>query len=514
MPYAQLHYPFENKEMVDNGTFFPADFIAEGVDQTRGWFFTLHAIGTMAFDSVAYKSVISNGLVLDKNGNKMSKRLGNAVDPFSTIEKYGSDPLRWYMISNSAPWDNLKFDLAGVEEVSRKFFGTLYNTYSFFALYANVDNFDPATTTRLPLEKRQEIDRWIISLLNSLITDVQDYFDDYEPTRAARAINEFVSENLSNWYVRLNRKRFWSGDLAAYQTLHECLEVVSRLMAPVAPFYADMLYRDLTGSKISVHLAAYPEADTTVVDKALEKRMDIAQKITSMVLALRRKENLKVRQPLTSIMVPVADDEQRESILAVAELITNEVNVKEIKIVGDDEGVLVKKVKPNFKALGPKHGKNMKAVAAALTTLDQASILQFEKNGSIEIEVNGQKAVVDVADVEIISEDIPGWLVANEGNLTVALDITVTPELKLEGMARELVNRIQNVRKSKQFDITDRVVVTIAPDERTDEAIAVHGDYIARQVLANSITVAPVEGENVIELDMDGWTLPVTVEKA
>ena len=518
MPYAQLHYPFENKELIDNREFFPADFIAEGVDQTRGWFFTLHAIATMIFDSVAYKSVISNGLVLDKNGNKMSKRLGNAVDPFGAIEQYGSDPLRWYMISNSSPWDNLKFDTAGVEEVSRKFFGTLYNTYSFFALYANVDSFDP-TAPQVPLAERPEIDRWIISLLNSLVAAVTDLLNDYEPTRAARAVNDFVSENLSNWYVRLNRKRFWGGEmtadkLAAYQTLYQCLETVARLMAPIAPFYSDRLYRDITGSDDSVHLALYPTADTAVIDADLEQRMDIAQKITSMVLALRRKENIKVRQPLTSIMVPVADDSQRKAIEGVAPLIMSEVNVKEIKLVSDDEGVLVKKVKPNFKALGPKHGKNMKAVAAALTTLDQPSILRFEKEGSITLDVNGSTAVVDAADVEIISEDIPGWLVANEGNITVALDITVTPELRLEGMARELVNRIQNVRKNSNFDITDKIVVTIAPDERTDEAVATHCDYIARQVLANEITVGHVDHADAITLDMDGWTLDINVRKA
>ncbi|MBQ5509205.1 MAG: class I tRNA ligase family protein, partial [Muribaculaceae bacterium] len=498
MPYAQLHYPFENKELVDERKFYPADFIAEGVDQTRGWFFTLHAIATMVFDSVAYKGLISNGLVLDKNGNKMSKRLGNAVDPFSTIEKYGTDPLRCYMISNSSPWENLKFDTAGVEEVSRKFFGTLYNTYSFFALYANVDGFDP-TTAQVPIEKRSEIDRWIISLLNSLVKEVTEQFNDYEPTRATRAISEFVSENLSNWYVRLNRKRFWGGEmnddkLAAYQTLYQCLETIARLMAPVSPFYSDMLYRDLTGSTTSVHLAMYPTADESVIDSALEHRMAIAQKVTSMVLALRRKKNLKVRQPLTSIMIPVADDAQRAAIEAVSDLITSEVNVKSIKFVGNDEGILVKKVKPDFKKLGPKYGKIMKALAAQLTTMPQADILQLEQEGSIKLMVGDQEAVVETADVEIISEDIPGWLVSNEGNLTVALDITVTDELRREGMARELVNRIQNVRKSKNFDITDKVRVIINPDERINDAVASFGDYIAHQVLAVAINVEPVEG--------------------
>ena len=518
MPYAQLHYPFENKELVDERKFYPADFIAEGVDQTRGWFFTLHAIATMVFDSVAYKGLISNGLVLDKNGNKMSKRLGNAVDPFKTIEDYGSDPLRWYMISNSSPWENLKFDTAGVEEVARKFFGTLYNTYSFFALYANVDGFDPATP-QVPIEKRPEIDRWIISLLNSLVKEVIEQFNDYEPTRATRAISEFVSENLSNWYVRLNRKRFWGGEmnddkLAAYQTLYQCLETIARLMAPVSPFYSDMLYRDLTGSIKSVHLMPYPTACESVIDSDLEHRMAMAQKVTSMVLALRRKKNLKVRQPLTSIMIPVTDDAQRTAIEAVSDLITSEVNVKGIKFVGNDEGILVKKVKPDFKKLGPKYGKIMKALAAQLTTMSQADILKLEQEGSIKLMVGDQEAVVDTTDVEIISEDIPGWLVSNEGNLTVALDITVTDELRREGMARELVNRIQNVRKSKNFDITDKVLVSISPDERINDAIEAYGDYIAHQVLALDIKLEPVEGDDAIVLDMDGWNLNVKVDKA
>lgn len=518
MPYAQLHYPFENKELVDEHKFYPADFIAEGVDQTRGWFFTLHAIATMVFDSVAYKGLISNGLVLDKNGNKMSKRLGNAVDPFKTIEDYGSDPLRWYMISNSSPWENLKFDTAGVEEVARKFFGTLYNTYSFFALYANVDGFNPATP-QVPIEKRPEIDRWIISLLNSLVKEVTEQFNDYEPTRATRAISEFVSENLSNWYVRLNRKRFWGGEmnddkLAAYQTLYQCLETIARLMAPVSPFYSDMLYRDLTGSTKSVHLMPYPTACERVIDSDLEHRMAMAQKVTSMVLALRRKKNLKVRQPLTSIMIPVTDDAQRAAIEAVSDLITSEVNVKGIKFVGNDEGILVKKVKPDFKKLGPKYGKIMKALAAQLTTMSQADILKLELEGSIKLMVGDQEAVVDTTDVEIISEDIPGWLVSNEGNLTVALDITVTDELRREGMARELVNRIQNVRKSKNFDITDKVLVTISPDERINDAVEAYGDYIAHQVLALDIKLEPVEGDDAIVLDMDGWNLNVKVDKA
>ena len=518
MPYAQLHYPFENKEAVDSGRFFPADFIAEGVDQTRGWFFTLHAIATMVMDNVAYKSVISNGLVLDKNGNKMSKRLGNAVDPFGAIEQYGSDPLRWYMISNSSPWDNLKFDEAGVVEVSRKFFGTLYNTYSFFALYANVDGFD-TDLPQVPMQDRPEIDRWIISQLNTLVKQVREYFDDYEPTKAARVISEFVGDHLSNWYVRLNRKRYWGGEmttdkLAAYQTLYTCLKTVALLMAPVSPFYSDKLYRDLTGSADSVHLALYPEADESLISTELEERMRLAQAITSMVLALRRKQNIKVRQPLTSIMVPVADERQRETIMAVSDLIKNEVNVKELKLVGNDEGVLVKRVKPDFKKLGPKFGKIMKGVAQALTTMSQPDIIEFEKNGEVTLDIAGQQAVVQLADVEVISEDIPGWLVANDGNVTVALDITITDELRREGMARELVNRIQNVRKGKDFDITDRIVVTIAPDERTDDAVKQYGDYIARQVLADDITVEPVSGDDMVMLDMDGWDLAVKVEKS
>ena len=517
MPYAQLHYPFENKDLVDERKFYPADFIAEGVDQTRGWFFTLHAIGTMVFDSVAFKGLISNGLVLDKNGNKMSKRLGNAVDPFNAIEKYGSDPLRWYMISNSSPWENLKFDTAGVEEVSRKFFGTLYNTYTFFAQYANVDNFDP-TAPQVPLEKRPEIDRWIISLLNTLIKDVTEQFNDYEPTRAARAISDFVGENLSNWYVRLNRARFWAGEmtenkLAAYQTLYQCLETVARLMAPVAPFYSDMLYRDLTGSEKSVHLALYPTPCDSIIDNELEHRMDIAQKETSMVLALRRKKNIKVRQPLTEIMIPVADEKQRTDIEAVSDLITSEVNVKGIKFVGNDEGILVKKVKPDFKKLGPKYGKIMKALAAQLTTLPQADIIKFEQEGSIKLMVGDQEAIVETGDVEIINEDIPGWLVANEGNLTVALDITITDELRREGMARELVNRIQNVRKSSGFEITDKINVVIAQDERINQTVAEFHDYIAGQVQAVSLSVGEVPAD-AIELDMDGWTLNIKVEKA
>ena len=514
MPYAQLHYPFENKDLIDNRSFYPADFIAEGQDQTRGWFFTLHAIATMVFDSVAYKSVISNGLVLDKNGNKMSKRLGNAVDPFMAIEKYGTDPIRWYMISNSSPWDNLKFDEAGVEEVSgSKFFGKLHNTYSFFALYANLCDFDFAAP-QVPLAERPEIDRWIISVLNSLVKEVTDDIEDYELTKAARAISDFVVNNLSNWYVRLNRSRLWDGDLAANQTLYQSLKTVAMLMAPIAPFYADMLYRDLTGSDTSVHLAAYPKADEAAIDSKLEKRMAIAQQITSMVLSLRRKKNLKVKQPLTAIMIPVLDEAQKQDIEAVADLIMSEVNVKGINYVGGDAGILVKRIKPDFKKLGPKFGKNMKAAAQALTSLEQSQIAQFEKDGKIALTLNGEEAVVELADVEVISEDIPGWLVANDGNITVALDITITDDLRKEGIARELVNRIQNVRKSKDFNITDRIVVKITPDEHVNDAVAQFKDYIAKQVLAVAIELAPVEGTDVIALDMDDYELKITVDKA
>ena len=513
MPYAQIHYPFENKEAFDKREVYPADFIAEGVDQTRGWFFTLHAIAGMVFDTKAYKSVISNGLVLDKNGNKMSKRLGNAVDPFGAIEKYGTDPLRWYMISNSSPWDNLKFDTAGVEEVSRKFFGTLYNTYSFFALYANVDGFDNSAE-QIPVEKRPEIDRWIISLLNTLVKEVSADLDDYEPTKAARAISDFVGDNLSNWYVRLNRKRFWGGEmnddkLSAYQTLFTCLKTVALLIAPVSPFFADRLYTDLTaattGESTSVHLADFPVADESVINKALEEEMKMAQDITSMVLALRRKANLRVRQPLAMIMVPVMSEAQKNSVEAMSALIKNEVNVKEIKFVGNDEGVLVKKVKPDFKKLGPKFGKIMKLLAAQITAMSQHDIIEFEKQGKFAFTVNGEEAVVELSDVEVISEDIPGWLVANEGSLTVALDITVSDELRREGIARELVNRIQNIRKSQGFEITDKIDVVVTPNAATDEAVREYADYIGRQVLAESVTIAEIADTDRTPLDMDEY---------
>jgi isoleucyl-tRNA synthetase len=523
MPYAQIHYPFENKDAFDSREIFPADFIAEGVDQTRGWFFTLHAIATMVFDNVAYKAVISNGLVLDRFGNKMSKRLGNAVDPFESIEKFGSDPLRWYMIANSAPWDNLKYDSAGVAEVARKFFATLYNTYSFFALYANVDGFS-ASEPQVELSKRPEIDRWIISLLNTLVSDVDAALNEYEPTKAARAINDFVIDNLSNWYVRLNRKRFWGREmdtdkLSAYQTLYTCLLTVAKLIAPAAPFYADRLYQDLTADQAdapkSVHLALFPEVNKDAIDAELEKRMSVAQKLTSMVLSLRRKANIKVRQPLATMLVPVIDEAQRAIIEPIQNLLLTEVNVKTLKLVSNDEGVLVKRIKPDFKKLGPKFGKMMKAAAARLQTLSQSEIAEFERNGYIELDgADGAKVRVETVDVEIISEDIPGWLVANEGNLTVALDVTLTDELKMEGIARDIINRIQNIRKTRDYDITDKVTLTFEPNAETDAAINRYSDYIAGQVLAKSIAIAPLgDDAKIEELDIDGLILKVKVEQ-
>lgn len=527
MPYAQIHYPFENKEGLDSGELYPADFIAEGVDQTRGWFFTLHAIAGMVFDSVAYKAVISNGLVLDKDGNKMSKRLGNAVNPFETIEEFGSDPVRWYMIANSSPWDNLKFDKEGVREVARKLFATLYNTYSFFALYANVDSFSGAEK-QIPVNERPEIDRWILSLLNTLTKDVDEALSDYEPTKAARAINIFVNDNLSNWYVRLNRKRFWGGEmtsdkLSAFQTLHTCLVTVARLIAPFAPFFADKLYKDLTAPALeaegkmatSVHIASYPIADESLIDKDLEQKMNLAQTITSLVLSLRRKVNIKVRQPLQTLMIPVSSEKAKQQIADMSQLILSEVNVKEIKFVGSDEGVLVKRIKADFKKLGPKHGKMMKAVAAAIAVLSQAEIIALEKDGSLAINVEGTPVTIDVADVEIRSEDIPGWLVATEGAVTGALDITVTENLRREGIARELVNRIQNIRKSRDYEITARINVAIAPSALTDDTVAEYGEYIGRQVLAQAVVVAPVENPLDDErLDIDGTEVTVKVTLA
>jgi isoleucyl-tRNA synthetase len=514
MPYAQVHYPFENKDAIDKGLAFPCDFINEGVDQTRGWFFTLHAIATMIFDSVAFKNVISSGLVLDAKGIKMSKHIGNVVNPFSEIEKNGADAVRFYMLTNTQPWDNLKYDPKGVEEIRRKFFGTLYNTYSFFALYANVDGFD-TELPQVPFAERPEIDRWILSSLNTLVKNVDEALADFEPTKAGRYIDTFVSDDLSNWYVRLNRKRFWGKEmsadkLSAYQTLYTCLLTVSKLLAPFSPFYADELYRDLTGSNTSVHLVSFPEADANAVDTDLEARMEMAQKITSMVLALRRKVNIKVRQPLQKIMIPAVDAEQQKHIEAVKDLIMNEVNVKELTFV-EGQGILVKKVKCNFRTMGKKFGKLMKGIAAQMTMLSQEQIAQLENEGSLKLEVEGQEAVVDAADVEIISEDIPGWLVSNEGNLTVALEVQLSDELLKEGMARELINRIQNIRKDSGFEITDRIKVAIAPNEQTDAAIADYAEYIKTQVLADSIEVAYNDGQ---EIDFDDFSINIKVVKS
>lgn len=516
MPFAQVFYPHISEE--NFAQVYPADFIAEGVDQTRGWFFTLHAISTMVKDSVAFKNVISNGLVLDKNGNKMSKRLGNAVDPFVTIEKYGSDPLRWYMITNASPWDNLKFDIDGVEEVQRKFFGTLYNTYSFFVLYANVDDFHNQYPP-IALEKRPEIDRWILSLLNSLIKEVDENYANYEPTKAGRAINDFVNDNLSNWYVRLNRKRFWGGEMtddkiSAYQTLYQCLTTVAQLIAPIAPFYADRLYLDLTtpsgsDSVESVHLTDFPQPEETVIDKTLEEQMYLAQTASSIVLALRRKVNLKVRQPLSKIMIPVVDDEQKKNIEAVQSLILSEVNVKTLEFVDSTNDMLVKRVKPDFKKLGPKFGKIMKQLAARVQEMSQQEINELEKSGSITFEIENQKAQIELADVEVISEDIPGWLVGNEGRLTVALDITVSDELRQEGVARELVNRIQNLRKAKNFEITDRIALSVSSNPLFDDAIREFEGYIKTQVLADSIHIANQSFEDKIEIDEIELTVSV-----
>lgn len=513
MPYAQIHYPFENQDAIDKKKAFPADFINEGVDQTRGWFFTLHAIATMIFDSVAFKNVISSGLVLDAKGNKMSKHVGNVVNPFDMIEKYGTDAVRLYMMTNSEPWDNLKFDPEGVDEVRRKFFGTLYNTYSFFALYANVDGFEPGQQ-QIDFAKRPEIDRWILSCLNTLIKKVTAELENYDPTRAGRLIDAFVNNDLSNWYVRLNRKRFWGKEMSddkrsAYETLYSCLMTVSRLLAPFAPFYSDQLYRDLGGEKDSVHLDAYPTADEALIDADLEARMEMAQQITSMVLALRRKVNIKVRQPLQSIMIP-ATAEQKRHIEAVKDLILNEVNVKELNFV-EGAGILVKKVKCNFRTMGKKYGKLMKGVAAQMSGLSQEQIADLENKGTIAIQVDGQNLDVELADVEIISEDIPGWLVANEGSLTVALEVELTDELKQEGMAREIINRVQNIRKDSGLEITDRIQIVLAPNAEIEQAVKGFGDYIKTQVLADDITISPNDG---IEVEFDDFKLNIQVTKS
>lgn len=522
MPYAQHHYPFAMQDP-EFENFYPADFIAEGVDQTRGWFFTLHAIAVMLFDSVSYKNIISNGLVLDKNGNKMSKRLGNAVDPYDTIEKHGSDPLRWYMITNAQPWDNLKFDISGLDEVKRKFFGTLYNTYSFFALYANIDGFR-YEEENIPMEERGEIDRWIISLLNSLIKNVKEYYTDYEPTKAGRAIQNFVLENLSNWYVRLNRKRYWGGNydndkIAAYQTLYTCIDVVSRLAAPIAPFYMDMLFLDLdetTGrdNNESVHLTCFPKHDPSLIDKNLEDRMDIAQKISSMILGLRRKVNIKVRQPLNKIMIPVLNDNFKKKFDAVKELILSEVNVKDVEYITDTSDILVKKIKPDFKSLGPRYGKLMKSIASAIAEMSPENITELEKEGRFELIADGESILLTLEDVEISSEDIPGWLVTNEGQLTVALDVTVTYELKEEGIAREFINRIQNLRKESGFNVTDKIYVQIQKQESINTAIEKYADYIGSQTLALSVVlVDKLKDEEAYHLELDDVKILIIIKK-
>ena len=521
MPYAQAHYPFENRERFPE--VYPADFIAEGVDQTRGWFFTLHAIATMLFDSVAFKNIISNGLVLDKNGNKMSKRLGNAVDPFEVLDTYGPDATRWYMISNSQPWDNLKFDRDGVDEVRRKFFGTLYNTYSFFALYANVDSFT-GREAEVPLEKRPEIDRWILSLLNSLVRQVTEALENYDPTPAARAIQEFVGENLSNWYVRLNRKRFWGGGmsedkLAAYQTLYTCLETVVMLSAPFAPFISDRIFRDLNAvsgrhTDESVHLSTFPKADVKCIDARLEERMDLAQRVSSMVLALRRKVSIKVRQPLMKILIPVLDPTMAEDIAQVRDLIMNEVNVKDIELIENTAGIITKRIKPNFKTLGPRYGKYMKQIAAMTAAFSQERIAEIEAAPETVLDLGEERISVTAADFEITSEDMPGWLVASEGKLTVALDITLTDELKAEGVARELINRIQNIRKDAGFEVTDKIRIEIEQLPFVADAVARYADYIAAQTLAVEVrTAAQPAGEAVSQTDVDEQPLRIAVTR-
>ncbi|CAI8409796.1 MAG: Isoleucine--tRNA ligase [Formosa sp. Hel3_A1_48] len=521
MPYAQWHYPFENKELIDQNKAFPADFIAEGVDQTRGWFYTLHAIGTMVFDSVAYKNVVSNGLVLDKNGQKMSKRLGNATDPFETLATYGPDATRWYMISNANPWDNLKFDIEGIEEVRRKFFGTLYNTYSFFTLYANIDKFN-YSEPEIPLGERPEIDRWILSELNTLITKVDEYYANYEPTKAARVISEFTQELLSNWYVRLSRRRFWKGDyqadkISAYQTLYTCMLTIAKLGAPIAPFFMDRLYLDLIKNTQketfkSVHLAEFPKANPELIDKALEHKMAQAQLISSLVLSLRAKEKIKVRQPLQKIMIPVASSKQKEEILAISDLVKHEVNVKEIELLEDASDILVKQIKPNFKVLGPRFGKDMRFVAAAIQKLDANAIKEIEKQGSLEIEINGKISTLTLDDVEITSQDIEGWLVANQGAMTVALDVTITAALKEEGIARELVNRIQNLRKDSGFEVTDTIEVVLLHHENMHKAIQNNLEYIKLETLTKTLHEVN-QLDNGIAIDFDDISTKLFIQK-
>ena len=521
MPYAQWHYPFENKEKIDDNKDFPADFIAEGVDQTRGWFYTLHAIGTLVFDKVAYKNVVSNGLVLDKNGQKMSKRLGNATDPFETISEYGPDATRWYMISNANPWDNLKFDIEGIAEVKRKFFGTLYNTYSFFSLYANIDGFTYAEA-EIPLNERPEIDRWILSELNTLVKDVDAFYADYEPTRATRAISDFVQENLSNWYVRLCRRRFWKGEyaqdkIAAYQTLYTCLLTVAKLSAPVAPFFMDKLYRDLTQATHtedfdSVHLAEFPKYADNFVDKSLESRMQKAQTISSLVLSLRKKEMIKVRQPLQKVMIPVLDDKQKAEIEAVSDLIKAEVNVKEIQLLDDASGILVKQIKPNFKALGPRFGKDMGLISKEIQDFSQEQITELDKAGSLDIVISGKSINLTSEDVEISSQDIEGWLVANANGITVALDITISDELRKEGIARELVNRIQNIRKDSGFEVTDKIKVQVQKEPNLEEAIQANSEYIKAETLTEELVLED-KVENGIEIEFDNIKTMILISK-
>ena len=521
MPYAQWHYPFENKELIDENKFFPADFIAEGVDQTRGWFYTQHAIGTLVFDSVAYKNVVSNGLVLDKEGKKMSKRLGNAADPFETMDTYGPDATRWYMISNANPWDNLKFDIDGIDEVRRKFFGTLYNTYSFFTLYANIDKFTYAEAD-IAIAERPEIDRWILSELNTLIKNVESFYEDYEPTKVTRAIQYFVTENLSNWFVRLSRRRFWKGDygqdkISAYQTLYTCMLTVAKLSSPIAPFFMDQLYRDLIAATAkenveSVHLANFPAYEKELVDVSLERKMQKAQTISSMVLSLRKKEMIKVRQPLQRIMIPVLDAQDREDVEAVANLIIAEVNVKEIELIDDASGILVKNIKPNFKVLGPKFGKDMRLVAGEVQKLDQKDINKIEKDGKIAIEINGENIILSLDEVEISSQDIEGWLVANQGNLTVALDVTISEILRKEGIARELVNRIQNLRKESGLEVTDKIKLSIKKDGIVDEAILSNEAYIKNETLTNELVLID-DVKNGTEIAFDDVKTELLIEK-
>ncbi len=521
MPYAQWHYPFENKNLIDNNEAFPADFIAEGVDQTRGWFYTLHAIGTMVFDSVAYKNVVSNGLVLDKNGQKMSKRLGNAVDPFETLSKYGADATRWYMISNANPWDNLKFDSEGIAEVSRKFFGTLYNTYSFFTLYTNIDGFSYSEAD-IPLNERPEIDRWVLSELNTLIQRVDEYYAEYEPTKAARAISDFTQDHLSNWYVRLSRRRFWKGDyqtdkISAYQTLYTCMETIAKLGAPIAPFFMDRLYLDLNAvtkkeTFESVHLADFPVADTTVIDTVLERKMYNAQTICSLVLSLRAKEKIKVRQPLQKIMIPIQNQQQKEEIAAVSELIKHEVNIKEIELLEDASDILVKQIKPNFKALGPKFGKDMKLIANVVRGFLADDIKKIEQNGQLDINIGEKTVTLGLEDVEITSQDIEGWLVANEGALTVALDVTISEDLREEGIARELVNRIQNLRKDSGFEVTDRINVQILKDDPIVKAVTSNEAYIKSETLTDELEITDTL-DNGIEIVFDNVNTKLFIKK-